>query len=99
MTEKNLNEIRAELQVLKPMLKKRFKVETIEIFGSYVRGDQTEKSDVDLLVTYRSPYSLWELIDAERFLKRKLHVRVDLVPKDSLKPRLKDRILSEASSV
>ena len=99
MAARTLVEIKAGLQLLKPTLKERFKVETIDIFGSYVRGEQTEKSDVDILVTFKAPYSLWELIDAERFLRRKLRVKVDLVPKDSVKPALKDRILSEAAAV
>ena len=96
VTVRILGEIKADLQMLKPTLKKRFKVETIDIFGSYVRGQETEKSDVDLLVTFSVQYSLWDLIDAEMFLRRKLHVKVDLVPKDSVKPALKNRILSEA---
>ena len=89
MAQRTLDEIRAELQVLLPVLKKRFKVESLEIFGSYVRGEQTEKSDVDVLVTFIGSYSLWQLIDVERFLKRKLHMKVDLVPRDSVKPALK----------
>ena len=99
MAERTLDEIRADLQVLLPALKKRFKVESLEIFGSYVRGEQTEKSDVDVLVTFMGSYSLWQLIDVERFLRRKLHVKVDLVPKDSVKPALKNRIFSEATAV
>jgi predicted nucleotidyltransferase len=49
---KTLEEIKAELETLKPTLKKRFKVETIDIFGSYARKQATEKNDIDLLVTY-----------------------------------------------
>lgn len=94
-----LYEIKKQLRELMPVLKEKCKVETLEIFGSYVRGEQTEKSDVDVLVTFKAPYSLWELIDTERFLRRKLRVKVDLVPKDSVKPALKDRILSEAAAV
>jgi len=93
---KRFEEIRVQLNGLMPVLKEKFNVESLEIFGSFVRGEQTEKSDVDLLVTFSVPYSLWGLIDVERFLNRKLHVKVDLVPKDSVKPGLKDRILSEA---
>ena len=91
-----LQEIKRQLRELMPVLKEKYKVETLEIFGSYVRGEQTEKSDVDILVTFKASYSLWDLIDAERFLRRKLHVKVELVPKDSVKPALRDRILSEA---
>ena len=54
-----LYEIKKQLRELMPVLKERYKVETLEIFGLYVRGQQTEKSDVDLLVTFRAPYSLW----------------------------------------
>lgn len=94
-----LYEIKKQLRELMPVLKEKYKVESLEIFGSYVRGEQTEKSDVDVLVTFKASYSLWELIDTERFLRRKLHMKVDLVPKDSVKPALKDRILSEAAAV
>jgi predicted nucleotidyltransferase len=94
-----LFEIRRRLRELMPVLREKYAVETLEVFGSYVRGEQTGKSDVDVLVTFRKPYSLWELIDVERFLRRKLHVRVDLVPKDGVKSALKDRILSEAKAV
>jgi predicted nucleotidyltransferase len=41
---KSLDEIKQQIQALKPVLKKRFKVETIDIFGSYSRGDQTERA-------------------------------------------------------
>ena len=94
-----LFEIRARLRELMPVLREKYAVETLEVFGSYVRGEQTDKSDVDVLVTFKKAYSLWELIDVERFLRRKLHVRVDLVPKDGVKSALKDRILGEAKAV
>ena len=84
-----LYEVKEQLRQLMPVLKERYKVESLEIFGSYVRGEQTKKSDVDVLVTFNGSYSLWQLIDVERFLKRKLHMKVDLVPRDSVKPALK----------
>ena len=82
-----------------PVLREQYKVATLEVFGSYVRGEQTGKSDVDVLVTFEEPYSLWDLIDVERFIRRKLHVKVDLVPKESIKPALKDRILNDAKAI
>jgi predicted nucleotidyltransferase len=99
VSTKTLDELRAELRLLMPTLKKRFGVETLEVFGSYVRGEQTDKSDVDVLVTFKDSYSLWDVIDLERFLRRKLRVRVDLIPKDAIKPALRDRILSEVIAV
>ena len=93
---KSLDEIKLQVQALKPVLKKRFKVETIGIFGSYVRGEQKRNSDVDILVEFSDPPSLFEFVELEDFLSQKLGIKVDLVMKDTLKPRIKDSILSEA---
>ena len=49
---KTLEEIKAKLEMLKPAIKEKFGVETIGIFGSYSRGEQTKKSDVDVLVVF-----------------------------------------------
>ena len=82
-----------------PVLRDKYGVNTIELFGSYVRAEQTRRSDLDILITFSKPYSLWELIDVKEFLTRELHIKVDLVPKDSLKPMLKEQILQEASPI
>jgi uncharacterized protein len=95
-TLRSLEEIRAQLQELKPMLKKRFKVETIDIFGSYARGDQTEKSDIDVLVTYSEGADLLLVAGLRRYLRRKLHVKVDVVSKKFLNPTIKDQVLKES---
>ena len=50
--QRSVEDVKRQLQELKPTLRKRFKVETIDIFGSYARGEQTEESDIDILVTY-----------------------------------------------
>jgi predicted nucleotidyltransferase len=96
---KSVHELKKELELLKPTLKKRFKVETVEIFGSYARGEQTDASDVDLLVTYSQMTSFFTIYDLEKFLQRKLGVRVDVVSKKFLNPHLKDKVLQEAVSV
>jgi predicted nucleotidyltransferase len=92
-----LKEAKAQLELLKPVLKKRFQVETIGIFGSYTRGKQKNKSDIDILVTFTEPNNI-DLIDfiaLNQFLTRKLKTKVDLVEKGSLKHRIKDKILQE----
>lgn len=96
---RTLSEVKAELQKLKPTLKKRFKVETIDIFGSYARGEQNEKSDVDLLVTYCEPVSFFVTYDLQNYLRRKLHVKVDVVSKKFVNPYIKSQVLQEAVSV
>jgi predicted nucleotidyltransferase len=94
---KTLEEIKIQLELLKPALKDKFQVETIGIFGSYSQGQQKKKSDIDILVTFSKPndIDLLDFIALKQFLSRKLKTRVDLVEKDALKIRIKDRILQE----
>jgi predicted nucleotidyltransferase len=98
---KSLEEIKRKLEALNPILKRNFSVDVIEIFGSYVRGEQTEKSDIDILVTFSEPndVDLFKFIELRLFLKDELGIDVDLIEKDTLKPRLKARILEEAIPV
>ena len=98
-TTRSLEEIRLQLQTLKPILKKRFKVETIDIFGSYVRGEQTEKSDIDVLVTYSEGANLLLVAGLRHYLRKKLHVKVDVVSKKFLNPTIKDQIIKESIPV
>ena len=98
---KSLKEIKRLLKVLNPVLRKNFSVKTLELFGSFVRGEQTEKSDLDVLVTFAEPNNvdLFKFIELRLFLKDELGVDVDLIEKDMLKPRLKGQILEEAIKV
>jgi predicted nucleotidyltransferase len=94
---KTLAETKNLLESLKPVLKEKFQVDTIGIFGSYSQGQQKQTSDVDLLVTFIEPNTidLLDFIGLKQFLRRKLKVKIDLVEKKALKARLKDRILEE----
>jgi uncharacterized protein len=96
-----LKETKTQLEMLKPILKEKFQVETIGIFGSYTRGEQKNKSDIDILVTFTEPNNidLIDFITLKQFLTRKLKTKVDLVEKDSLKHRIKDKILQETTYV
>ena len=98
---KTLEEIKARLERLKPTLKEKFEVETIGIFGSYTRGEQSKKSDVDILVEFSEDTEIgfFKFLDLEEFLSRKLGVKVDLVTKNALKPYIGKRILQEVVMV
>jgi predicted nucleotidyltransferase len=96
---RTLEEIKAELETLKPTLKKRFQVETIDIW-SYARKQATEKSDIDLLVTYSTmDYDYFMIISLKKYLRRKLHVKVDIVSKEFLNKNIKDEVLKQAIRV
>ena len=94
---KTLDEIKIQLEVLKPVLKDKFQVESMGIFGSYSQGQQKHKSDVDILVSFSEPndIDLLDFIALKQFLSRRLKTKVDLVEKHSLKARIKERILQE----
>ena len=93
-----LEEFRLALRALLPSLEREYGVSSIELFGSYVRGEQDEESDLDLLVEFvpDSTLSLFGFVGLQQELSDQLGVRVDLVEKRSIKPRLRDRILHEA---
>jgi uncharacterized protein len=91
-----IDELKNQIEALKPVLIARFKVDTIGVFGSYVRGEQKKKSDLDVLVEFSETPSLFEFVELEDFLSQKLGIKVDLVMKNSLKPRIRDGILKEA---
>jgi predicted nucleotidyltransferase len=82
-----------------PMLAERYRVERLEVFGSYVRSEQKNDSDLDILVTFKEVPSLLTFIAIENYLSDLLGVKVDLVMKDSLKPKIGQQILREAISV
>ncbi len=91
---KKQNQIEEKLKRYKPFLKEEFKVKEIGVFGSYVRGEESKESDVDILVEFYKPIG-WEFIDLKEFLEGILGKRVDLVTVKALKPQLKDNILKE----
>jgi len=92
---KKIEEMKSRLEGLKPILKAKFKVESIGFFGSYVRGNQKKTSDLDVLVEFYEPIGLFQFIELEDFLREKLGVKVDLVSKKALKPRIGECILKE----
>lgn len=89
----------ANLRELLPVLRERYGVRTLEVFGSFVRGEEDPSSDLDLLVTFDQPPTLFRYVALENELSDALGVKVDLVMKDSLKPTIAKRILEEARPI
>jgi predicted nucleotidyltransferase len=92
---KTAKEIREMLETHKKELNREYHVKGIGIFGSYLRGEQRETSDVDILVEFDRPVGLIEFVRLKNYLSDLLGVKVDLVMKKALKPRIGQRILSE----
>nr|pir hypothetical protein MJ0126 - Methanococcus jannaschii [Methanocaldococcus jannaschii] len=81
---KTLSEIKEILRKHKKELKEKYKVKSIAIFGSYARNEQTETSDIDILIDYYEPISLLKLIELENYLSDLLEIKVDLITKNSI---------------
>ena len=92
---KTLQEIKQCLLENRSLLQEHYQVKEIGIFGSYVRQEQTENSDLDILVEFSRTPSLLKFINLENYLSDCLNIKVDLVHKPGLKPRISKQILAE----
>ncbi len=89
---KNLSEIIEILRDHREELEKKYKIEEIKIFGSYVRGEQKESSDIDLIVKFRKIPTLIEFVRIQEELERILGIKVDLLTEESISPFIKPYI-------
>ena len=82
-----------------PSLAERYHVSYLGLFGSYLKGTQRPDSDLDILVSFSEVPSLFRLIELENYLSDILGVKVDLVVRESLKPRIGEKVLHEVVAV
>ena len=92
---KNLEEIKQVLSQSKPFLEENYRITEVGIFGSYACGKQTENSDIDLIVDYQKPPTLIMLVELKEYLSSLVNMKVDVVTKKGLKPRIREKVLSE----
>ena len=78
-----------------PLLRDQYNVKSLGLFGSVVRGDAGEKSDIDILVEFESPIGFFDFIRLENFLSKILGRKVDLISRKAMKSALKETILNE----
>ena len=96
---KSLEEIKEIIKSHREELKERYRVRSIAIFGSYVRGEQREESDIDLLVEFEGSVSLLHIVSVENYLSDILGMKVDLVPRKNIREELRETIIKEAIAV
>jgi len=84
-----------KLKKLKPTLGRRFKVKSIGVFGSYVRGRAHRFSDVDVLVEFSRRIDLLDFVALEKYLTEQTGAKIDLVSAKALRPEFRTTILSE----
>lgn len=88
------NQIDIIIQTMLP-----FKPTKIGVFGSYARNEATENSDIDILYSFDSKYSLFDLVGLQVQLEKILKKEVDLVEFTAIHPKLKQHILSDLKIV
>jgi predicted nucleotidyltransferase len=88
-------DILSSLKNLKGEVAREYFVKTIGVFGSVARSEETEQSDLDLLVEFSKPVGFVTFMRLENFLSERLGERVDLVTADSLKPMIRQDVLDE----
>jgi len=77
----------------------RNNISYLGLFGSYARGEQTEESDVDLLVKFNAPVGYFTLVDIQRKLEDYLKKDVDLVTEKALSKYMRSGILKELRNI
>jgi len=94
---KTLKEIKQILAEHRAEMGTRFGVAQMAIFGSYIKGKQKKKSDLDILVSFEPGYKTFDnYMDLKFYLEDLLGIKIDLVLRDALKEELKDSVLLKA---
>lgn len=96
---KNFQSVKETIKKHESELKRKYRLKRLGLFGSFVRGEQKKGSDIDILVEFEKPISLFEFIGLEEDLETALGSKVDLVSKKALKFHLGKYILEEVQYV
>lgn len=91
-----IENILTTIENLKEQARQNYKAEIKGIFGSYVRGEQTGQSDIDVLVKFHHDADLFDFVGLSQFLEKHLNCKVDVAPLNSLRKEIKPYIMKEA---
>ncbi len=96
--KKSISTIVKMLRLHDTDVREKFKITEIGVFGSYVRGEQREDSDIDILVEFEKGYKTFDnYMELKFFLEEILTSKIDLVIKTAIRDELKQNILSEVT--
>jgi len=96
---RDFDDMRRTLREHLPLLCERYGVESLGLFGSYVRGEAGPDSDLDVLVRFHRTPGLIRYVELENYLSDLLGMRVDLVMAEALKPNIGRRVLAEVQPI
>jgi predicted nucleotidyltransferase len=91
----SLHQIMQNLREYLPQLREEYSIRYVWLFGSFVRGNQHKRSDLDVLVEFEEAPTLPKFISLEQRLREITGIKVDLVSIRALKGEIGERILQE----
>lgn len=92
---KSLEEVKEIISKHKNEVERKFKVKSLGLFGSYVKGNQSNKSDIDIIVTFKEPVSLLHIVSLENYMSDLLGIKADIVPEKNIRDEIKRDVLKE----
>jgi len=95
----DLDDVMAKLRQEMDVLRERFDVDQLSVFGSVSRGESRPDSDLDVLVKFKTPMDFDRYMDLKFHLERLLSVRVDLVSDDAVRKEIRPFVDREAIRV
>jgi len=99
MVMKDLARIQSILSKHKKELMAEYHLKSMGIFGSVVRNERKKTSDIDILVEFAKPIGFFKFLELEERLSKILGIKVDMVSKKALKPRIGEHILKEVVAI
>lgn len=95
MMKTDLDQVKETINKHIDFLKVTYHVKGIGVFGSVARADNTQSSDIDILVEFSKPIGFFKFIELEEILSKIIGKKVDLVTKKALKPAIREEVLRE----
>lgn len=99
MKKNSKQNVLSKLKALEKEVAVRYRVKGLQLFGSVVREEHKDSSDIDVLVEFEEGADMFDLVGLGLFLEEKLNRKVDVVPKRALRTELRSSILAEAIAV
>lgn len=91
----DVNQVKDNLLQHIALLKEKYNIKQLGVFGSVARGENINASDLDILVEFSEPIGFFKFVELEDYLSKILGVKVDLVTKNALKSAIKEDILKD----
>ena len=95
----NMHSINESLKNIILSVLRQQPIQRAAVFGSFARGEEQPQSDIDVLIEYSAPHSLFDILRLQNELQDATSRKIDLVEYAAIKPSIKEKILSQAITI